>query len=225
MLTTIISAEPPAAVIFLQKFTPEVFSEVIPLCREDRRDECYRELTRVAVKYDLVSPRRFSAFLATIAHESNNFNADYEDLAYTPTRILKIWPNRFTREQAIEVASLGPEGIANRVYSSRLGNGDEASGDGWRFRGRGWIQLTGRENYRKFGSKLGIALTRYPDKAADINVAAEIAALYFIARVGWYKLDTGTFAEITHEVNGGLTDIAKRTKIFTDVLSIFMRSP
>jgi putative chitinase len=113
-----------------------------------------RALDEAMERFEIHTPERMAAFLAQIAHESSEFRRLVESLNYTGSRLMKVWPKRFqTLEKANEYARQ-PEKLANYVYAKRLGNGDVASGDGWRYRGRGLIQLTGRANYQTAGRAL-----------------------------------------------------------------------
>jgi putative chitinase len=103
-----------------------------------------------AVHFNVNSPLRFAHFLSQVIWESNYLKAIEENLNYSADGLLKTWPSRFTRENAVEYARK-PEKIANYVYANRMGNGNEASGDGWRYHGRGLIMLTGKEMYQKYG--------------------------------------------------------------------------
>jgi len=105
-------------------------------------------MNTILPKYDIVTPKRLAAFLAQTAHESAGFTAVRENLNYSAQALMKTWPSRFNATTAAAYARQ-PEKIANKVYANRMGNGDEASGDGWRYRGRGLIQTTGKANYTK----------------------------------------------------------------------------
>src|SRR5690349_9637429 len=105
------------------------------------------DLVAVAAKVDLTTPARQSAFLAQLAHESNGFKFVRENLNYSHEGLRKIFPKYFPDDASAVPYARQPEKIANRVYAGRMGNGSEASGDGWRYRGRGLIQVTGRANY------------------------------------------------------------------------------
>ena len=114
--------------------------------------------------FDINTPTRIAAFVAQAAHESKNFTDLEEDLWYTtPERIRQMWPNRVPTLSAAAELLRQPQKLANRVYSNRLGNGDESSGDGWKYRGRGLFQLTGRSNYMAAGAGLGADYKTNPD--------------------------------------------------------------
>jgi putative chitinase len=115
--------------------------------------------------------------LATAFHETGGLRDDVppeENLNYSAEGLMATWPTRFTAAGTAAAYERQPERIANRVYASRMGNGDEASGDGWRFRGRGFVQLTGRENYRRLGELVGAVLETRPELAREPEIAARI---------------------------------------------------
>lgn len=126
----------------------------------------------------IVPPRCVAAFLGQCAHESGGFRDLEEDLSYTAPRLCQVWPNRFPTPQAAEACALQPEMLANRVYANRLGNGDEASGDGWRFRGRGLIQITGRAAYQQFADAMHMTLSQAVPHAST-QAGAVDSAIWF----------------------------------------------
>ena len=152
--------------------------------------------------------KRAACFLSTCAVESN-FTKLVENMNYSAKRLADVWPKRFKGEDgkpnslALKIAN-NPEAIANVVYANRMGNGPAETGDGWRFRGRGFIPLTGRYNYRLYGKYLGIDLENNPDLAEKEDIAAEIAAEF------WYRSNLNDAADvldliaIRKKVNGGL---------------------
>lgn len=131
-------------------------------------DGLNRILDAAASRGDLADPRRLAYVLATAWHETGRrMQPVAEKLDYAEKRLLRAFPRRFSAADAKAFAHQ-PERIANRIYANRLGNGDEASGDGWLYRGRGLVQITGRKNYRSFG------IERYPEKALDPDIAVRI---------------------------------------------------
>lgn len=121
----------------------------------------YDELVRAMDEFGIVTPRREASFLATVIHESQGFKRLEENLNYSAEGLCKTWPSRFNPVNALNYARQ-PQKIANKVYANRMGNGGEASGDGWRFRGAGLIQLTFRDNHQACGNYFGITLSRVP---------------------------------------------------------------
>lgn len=161
-------------------------------------------LAAACPKWDITGVR-LEMFLAQCAHESAGFTRFVENLNYSADGLMRTWPSRFTKyELAVEYARQ-PEKIANFVYANRLGNGNESSGDGWEYRGRGAIQITGRWNYRKAGMGVGYPLEQFPNDAATPTVGAQVAC-WFWSTNGLNELaDAGDFKGITRRINGGYT--------------------
>jgi putative chitinase len=169
-------------------------------------------LTAAMQEFAVTSPLRAAAFLAQVAEESAGLTAWSENLNYGAPGLLATFPSHFDAQTAAAYARQ-PERIANRVYANRMGNGDEASGDGWRYRGRGPIGLTFADNYREYGVALGVDLLGNPDLAATPAVGFRIAGRYFAVNGCRELADDGTdaaFIVITRRVNGGLTGLASR---------------
>lgn len=146
---------------------------------------------------------------ATVAIETGDFTPKIENLNYGTEGLVKTWPSRFpTEEQATEYAR-HPEKIANYVYANRNGNGDVASGDGWRYRGRGFIQITGRSNYDAFSEAAAMDVEGYPDDALKPLVAAQIAAWFWKSRNIAPLCDQGDWKSVRRKVNGGTIHLAK----------------
>jgi len=167
--------------------------------------------------------KRSACFLATCAVESN-FTKLVENMNYSAKRLAEVWPKRFRGEDgkpnnlALKIAN-NPEAIANSVYANRMGNGPAETGDGWRYRGRGFIPLTGRYNYRLYGEYLGIDLENNPELAEKEEIAAEIAAEF------WYRSDLNEAADvldliaIRRKVNGGLIGFGEFKSLVIKMLS------
>jgi len=176
----------------------------------------YQPLMDTFMKYNISTTQRQASFLGQCMHESNNFKTLEENLHYKAESLMKVWPSRFTTlEYAIQYAN-NPEKIANKVYAGRMGNGDEESGDGWKYHGRGLIQLTGKENYERCGSGLGVDLVGNPNWLLDPKYAS-LSAGWFWNKTGLNELaDAQEYGQMTKRINGGtlgLDDrIAKITK-------------
>ncbi len=158
----------------------------------------------------LDEPRRLAAFLAQVGHESSQFNRLEENLNYSAEGLQRTWPKRFPTAEVATAYAGNREKIANRSYAGRLGNGDETSGDGWRYRGRGLIQLTGKANYEQADRSLNRGLVATPDILANDRVLAVQAALWFWDSRGLSALadahpgedETADFLQITKVING-----------------------
>lgn len=173
-------------------------------CTADRAASWRSALERAMTRCSITTPRRAAHFLAQIGHESAGLTRLEENLNYSAKRLREVWPSRFTDATAAVCANK-PERIANRVYSWRMGNGDEASGDGWRYRGRSPIQITGRSNYAAMEELTGLPLIAQPELAASIDSAALIAATWWQTN-GLNRLaDTGDVLAVSRRINLGTT--------------------
>jgi putative chitinase len=186
----------------------------------------YAPLLAIAAhRYQIdASPRRIAAWLATIAHESARLTKTVENLSYSAQGLAQTWPSRYAdmtgapNATAIRIARR-QEDIANLTYAGRLGNGSARSGDGWRYRGRGLIQITGRSNYAASGLALGLDLLERPEQLEQPYTAALSAAEWW-SRHGCNELaDTGDLAAVTRKVNGGLTGLDDRLKLYAAAMA------
>jgi putative chitinase len=168
----------------------------------------------IAKHYDL-SPNRGAHLLGQSHHESGGFKRTTEGLYYsTPERIQAVWPSRFPTVESAEPYAKNPQGLANKVYSSRMGNGDEASGDGFAFAGKGFLQLTGKSNVKAFAADMKLPeVLEYPSKLAE-EYAFE-TALWFFQKNGLFAIaDDGVsddaIKRISRRVNGGYHGLEDR---------------
>lgn len=168
-------------------------------------------------RFEINSPARMAAFLAQAAHESTEFRGLVENLNYSAIGLTKTFERFFPTLEAAQPYARQPEKIANYVYAKRLGNGDTASGDGWRYRGRGILQITGRGNYRDCGAVLTLPLEAQPELLATPDAAALAAAQFWQSR-GLNHLaddenddnDEADFVRITKIINGGTNGLKER---------------
>ena len=151
-----------------------------------------------------------AAFLAQLAHESGQLRRWNENLGYRWQGLRQVFPKYFKTDAEAQAFDRQDERIANRVYGGRLGNGPEESGDGWRYRGRGPIQLTGKDNYRTCGAAIGVDLVSQPERLETPEVGC-LAAGWFWTKRGLNALaDAGDFVTITKKINGGLIGLEDR---------------
>ena len=163
-------------------------------------------LTAAADGYGIsLADEREAMWVAQCAHESQGFTVLVENLNYSPQGLLAVFGRRFTPAEAVDYAHDG-ERIANRAYGGRNGNGDEASGDGWRFRGRGLLQITGRGNYGRCAAAIGEDLLAHPEMLERPMFAAKSAAWYWMSNGLNQLADEGAFAAITRRINGPAMD-------------------
>ena len=166
-------------------------------------------LQRAMSRCGITTARRAVHFLAQIGHESAGLSRTEENLNYSATRLREIWPRRFTAEQAVAYARQ-PQRIANRAYASRNGNGPESSGDGWLFRGRSPIQLTGRKNYSAMAELTGLPLVAMPALAIEVEEGALIAATWWRANGLNNLADTGDILAVSRKVNLGNVNTTRK---------------
>lgn len=180
------------------------------------------QLSDVITKFEINTPLRLAHFLAQCAHESGNFKSVSENLNYSSGRLNQVFPSYFKNKDVNEYGGK-PEKIANLVYGNRMGNGPETSGDGYRFRGRGYIQLTGRSNYAAFSSSIGVDVTSNPDLVSTTYPLAS-AAWFFSKNKLLAIADTGSTPDvvekITRRVNGGTLGLADRIKHFNEYYAL-----
>ena len=172
-----------------------------------------------AAKFQINTPLRLAHFLAQCGHESGGFRLTQENLNYSAKGLMGIFKKYFPTEAIANAYQRNPQKIANKVYSNRMGNGDEASGDGYKFRGRGYIQLTGKDNYTAFGKSIGEDICANPDKVA--SQYALLSAAWFFSKNGLHKMADGgatdaVVTSITKRVNGGTIGLADRIKHFKE---------
>jgi putative chitinase len=172
-----------------------------------------------AAKFQINTPLRLAHFLAQCGHESGGFRLTQENLNYSAKGLNGIFKKYFPTETSAASYARNPQKIANKVYGNRMGNGSEATGDGFKFRGRGYIQLTGKDNYTAFGKSIGEDMTANPDKVA--STYALLSAAWFFSKNGLHRMaDEGAsdavVTKITKRVNGGTIGLADRIKHFKE---------
>lgn len=178
-------------------------------------------LNEMLSEHEIYTYDRISAFMSQCAHESASFNTLVENLNYSRPALLNVFPKYFTEENVDDYAR-EPVKIANRVYSNRMGNGDESSGDGWQFRGRGVIQLTGRNNYAAFKEKYDIDVLSDPDLVSTDKRVALLSAIWFWQVNSLNRhADSGDFRTLTRRINGGFNGLEDREKYYMKSIEYF----
>jgi putative chitinase len=173
----------------------------------------------VCDKYEINTPERVAGFLAQTGHESGGFRFTSEDLHYRAEALTRVWPSRFPPGIA-ESYAMQPEKIANRAYADRMGNGNEASGDGWKYRGRGLIQLTGADNYASFSLDADNEALSDPDSVAEPELAA-LSAGWFWSKNGLNALaDAKDIVGMTRRINGGTNGLDDRQMRYSRLISV-----
>lgn len=179
-------------------------------------DSVIAEISSIGEKFGIITNLRLAHFLAQCSTESGNFKLVYENLNYSKSGLMKVFGKYFPNNLAESYAHQ-PEKIASRVYGNRLGNGDEASKEGWKYRGAGYIQLTGKENFRKFGEFLGVDLVSNPELVGT-KYPLTSAAYFFNSNNLWSICDQGkgedVVTEVSRRVNGGFNGLDHRKQEF-----------
>jgi putative chitinase len=186
-------------------------------------DAVIRQIPDTAAKFQINTPLRLAHFLAQCGHESGGFRLTKENLNYSAKGLTGTFKKYFPTEAAAKPYERQPVKIANKVYGNRMGNGPESSGEGAKFCGRGYIQLTGKENYTAFGKSINEDICSNPDKVASDY--ALLSAAWFFSKNGLHKMaDEGAsdlvVTKITKRVNGGTIGLPDRIKHFKEYYSL-----
>jgi putative chitinase len=182
-------------------------------------DAVIAQIPGVMEKFQINTPLRLAHFLAQCGHESGGFRLTKENLNYSAKGLMGIFKKYFPTEALANQYARNPEKIANKVYGNRMGNGPESSGEGFKYCGRGYIQLTGKDNYTAFGKAINEDLTKDPTVVAGKH--ALLSAAWFFSKNGLHKLADGgatdaVVTQITKRVNGGTIGLADRIKHFKE---------
>jgi putative chitinase len=203
--------------------TATSLQKVLPLCKEP--DKWANALNPAMDKFGINTPARIASFLTQTGYESGQFNKLVENLTFkTAARLMTVWPKRFPTEASAAPYVNNEEKLANFVYANRIGNGDVNSGDGYRYRGRGIIQITGKSNYADIGKVLGADLVNNPDFLLTPELATMSAAYYWQGH-GLNALadnmtddnDIEDFTTITKKINGGTEGLSQRLALFKTI--------
>lgn len=202
---------------FKFNFTKEKLAAIIK--RNPYPAQWFDALNEILPDYEIDTVKRVAAFVAQCAHESAEFTALQENLNYRAESLSKIWPKKFPAAIAAQYARR-PEAIANRAYADRMGNGPEASGDGWRYRGRGLIQLTGRANYQQFADSIGAKIEQIPEYLETFQGAVQSACWFWETNNLNALADAGDIRMLTKRINGGFIGLDDRIKHYHHALEV-----
>ena len=205
--------------------TLELLQHMCPKTKKAVLEGYVEPLNTVAEYYEMTAnPARLAGFLAQTAHESGGFNFIKENLNYSKEGLRKIFPKYFPTDELAQQYARQPEKIANRVYANRMGNGPEESGDGYRFCGRGLIQLTGRQNYTKLANDLGISVEETAKYLETPNGAVSSAGWFWDNNNLNQYCDKGDFITLTKRINGGTIGLADRQHHFDEAMHYLTNS-
>lgn len=171
-------------------------------------------------RYEINTPLRMAAFIGQCAHESGNFMTLQENLNYSAEGLCRVWPSRFPTLESAKPYHRNPDMIANKVYGGRMGNGTEETGEGSLYKGRGLIQLTGKDNYTLCGDALNVDLIHSPDLVLAPKYAALSAGWFYNKRNLNKEADAKDWAGMTKEINGGLIGLEDRIKHIKHALDV-----
>jgi putative chitinase len=177
-------------------------------------------LNMILPDYDIDTPQRVSAFLAQCAHESGGFRFLKENLNYKAASLRKVFPKYFPSDELATAYANKPEMIANRVYGGRMGNSDEHSGDGYKYCGRGLIQLTGKSNYQNFADSIETAVEDIPEFLATFEGAVQSACWFWESNNLNQFADTGDILTMTKRINGGTIGLEDRIRHYNHALQV-----
>jgi putative chitinase len=184
-------------------------------------NQWYDAISEILPEYGINTPQRVAAFLAQCAHESGGFVFLKENLNYKAPSLRKVFPKYFQDDATAAAYANKPEKIANRVYANRMGNGDESSGDGWRYCGRGLIQLTGKDNYTFFAASLDIPVEEAAEYLQTFEGAVQSACFFWEQNNLNQWADKGDILTLTKRINGGTIGLEDRIKHYEHALHIF----
>ena len=193
---------------------------IAPGLTPEQRGQYVEPLNAATEEFEINTPLRLAAFLAQTAHESQNFSSLEEKLNYSAQRLTVVWPKRFPDLAKAQQYAHNAEKLANFTYGNRNGNGPDASGDGWKYRGRGFIQITGRANYQACGDGLGVDLIEGPDNLLQPDLAFRSAAWFWNSHKLNPLADVGDLRKITKVINGGVVGLDERLKLYSRVKTI-----
>jgi putative chitinase len=171
-------------------------------------------------RFNILTPLQQASFIGQCGHECGNFKILEENLNYRSETLMKLWKSRFPTIEVANEYARNPKKIANKVYASRMGNRDESSGDGFRFRGRGCIQLTGHANYFHAGQACGEDFVMNPDLVATPKYAAMTAGWFWSTHKLNQYADTRDFTMMTKKINGGTIGLNDRIKHINHALEV-----
>ena len=201
-------------------FTEDAVHHLIPKVKNF--DEWYSNLINILPEYDIDTPKRVAAFMAQCGHESGGFTLMQENLNYSAKGLVGTFKKYFPTEAHAKPYERKPEMIANRVYANRMGNGDEASGEGWYFRGRGIVQITGKNNYTKCSQSLfeSNVLVENPDLLLESEYAIHSACWFWSAARLNELADISDMKTMTKRINGGYIGLEDRIHHYNHAIEI-----
>jgi putative chitinase len=204
---------------FTFNFTQEQLAQILP--GNPYIDQWHEALCKILPDYDINTPERVAAFMAQTAHESGGYKALKENLNYRAVTLRKVFPKYFPDDAIANEYAGKQEMIANRVYGGRMGNGPEETGDGFKYCGRGLIQLTGKQNYTKFAESIETPVEELPEFLATFEGAIQSACWFWETNNLNQYADSSDILTMTKRINGGTIGLEDRIKHYEHALHIF----
>jgi putative chitinase len=198
--------------------TEEQLARLIP--GNNNIGDWYFNMVQFLPMYDITTNRRIAAFIAQCGHESASFRILRENLNYRWESLRRVFPKYFPTDDLAKQYERKPEMIANRVYANRMGNGPESSGDGWKYAGKGLIQLTGKNNYTAFANAIGMTLEEIPEYLVSYEGAIESACWFWKTNRLNRFVDDNNFVGLTRAINGGTHGLDDRTNRYNLALKV-----
>jgi len=200
------------------ELTKEQLKQLLP--KNPYINQWHNALSQLLPDYEINTAKRIASFVAQCAHESGSFVFLTENLNYKAESLLKVFPKYFKDMATAKAYEKKPEKIANKIYADRMGNGNEASGDGWRYRGRGLIQLTGKTNYTWFAASLEISPEEAAEYTQTFEGAAQSACWFWETNKINQFADSGDIVTMTKRINGGTIGLDDRIKHYEHALHV-----
>jgi putative chitinase len=200
------------------ELTKQQLKELLP--KNPYVDQWHKALSQLLPDYEINTPQRIAAFIAQCAHESGGFIFLTENLNYKAESLMKVFPKYFKDMATAKAYEKKPEKIANKIYADRMGNGNEASGEGYKYRGRGLIQLTGKTNYTWFAASLEISPEEAAEYTQTFEGAAQSACWFWETNKLNQFADTGDILTMTKRINGGTIGLEDRKKHYAHALHV-----
>jgi putative chitinase len=200
------------------EFTENKLSQIIT--NNQYVNDWFEALSTLLPDYDINTVPRVSAFLAQTAHESGGYKALKENLNYRAETLCKVWPRYFPNMEIANQYAHNQEAIANRAYGGRMGNGPEDSGDGFKYCGRGLIQLTGKDNYTRFAESIETPVEQIPEFLGTFEGAVQSACWFWETNSLNQFADNGDMLTLTKRINGGTLGLDDRIKHYNHAMHI-----
>ena len=198
--------------------TPEKLKRILP--NNSNINDWYDSLIKILPDYEIDTEKRVSAFLAQTAHESANYTRLIENLNYSAKRLMEVWPKRFPTMSIAKQYERNPQKLGNFTYANRMGNGPVESGDGYEYRGRGLIQITGKSNYESFGESIGISSKDAAEYMETFDGAVHSTCWFWeVNKLNSYS-DKGDIRNQTIKINGGTNGLSDRVNRYLKYLKI-----